>query len=242
MTNRSTDTSLRGAALAAGFGLLLMTICAVFAEFFVFQKLIVPGNAATTAQNITAGETLFRAGVGAFLIVILCDVVVAWALYVYLKPANPILSLLAGWLRLVYAVMFGVALANTLGVLRLLHGAPDVTALEPAQMHARVMLLLNAFRDGWAVGFVFFGFHLGVVGYLAFTSGYIPRGLGVLLMIAGAGYLIDNFGKSVVPAFDVSVSAVTGWGELLFMFWLLSKGVSAQPPQGLPIGNRWLER
>jgi hypothetical protein len=225
MTDRIADISLRKAAIVAGFGLLIMTIVYIFADSFVFQKLIVPGDAATTSNNIMANEILFRSGICSFLIVIVCDVVVAWALYVFLKPVNKSLSLLAGWFRLVYSTIFGIALVNYFSIFQLLSGSDYLTVIEPTQLHAQVMLSINAFSDGWAIGFVFFGLHLALLGYLAFKSGYIPKILGVLLMVAGLSYLIDYFGKFLFPNFDVAISLVLGWGELIFMFWLLFKGV-----------------
>jgi hypothetical protein len=224
VTNRIADISLRKAALVAGWGLLIMTIFAVFAIYFVFQNLIVPGDATTTANNIMASEMLFRIGICSILIVLICDVVVAWALYVFLKQVNKNLSLLAAWLRLVYAAMLGIGLLNLVIVLILLSGANYLAVFETDQLHAQVLLFLNAFNDVWALGLIVFGFHLVTLGYLVFKSNYIPKVLGVLLILAGFSYLIDYFGKFLVPNFDVPISMVLGWGELIFMFWLLFKG------------------
>jgi hypothetical protein len=201
-----------------------MTIFYISADLFVFQKLIVPGDATTTANNIMASEILFRTGICSFLIVIVCDVVVAWALYVYLKPVNKSLSLLAAWFRLVYSTIFGIALVNYFSIFQLLNGADYLIVIEPTHLYAQVMLSINAFSDGWAIGFVFFGLHLALLGYLAFKSDYIPRIYGVLLMVAGLSYLIDYFGNFLFPNLDAAISMVLGWGELLFMFWLLFKG------------------
>jgi hypothetical protein len=224
MTNRIADISLRKAAIVAGFGLLIMGILAPFANFFVLPSLIVPGDAATTANNIMANELLFRIGICSFIIVIILDVVVAWALYVLLKPVNKSLSLLMAWFRLVYATIFGVALANLFSVLLLLSGADYLTVFETDQLHAQVMLSLNAFNDVWAFGLVVFGLHLFVLGYLVFKSGYIPRILGILLIIAGLGYLIDSFAIFLLPNYEATIGLVTFIGELLFMLWLLLKG------------------
>jgi hypothetical protein len=224
MTNSIADTSQRQAAIVAGCGLLIMLLFYLFADVFVFQKLIVPGDATATANNIMASETLFRAAICSILIVLFCDVVVAWALYVLLKQVNKSLSLLMAWLRLVYAAMLGIALLNLVIVAILLSGANYLAVFETDQLHAHVLLFLNAFNDVWALGLIVFGFHLFILGYLAFTSDYIPRILGILLIVAGVGYLIEYFGKSLFPGFDVPISVVTGWGELLFMFWLLWKG------------------
>lgn len=224
MTNRIADISLRKAAIVAGFGLLIMIIPAIFANFFVLASLIVPGDAATTANNIMANELLFRTAICSFIIVIILDLVVAWALYVFLKQVNKSLSLLAAWFRLVYATIFGISLLNLFFVLQLLSGADYLTVFETAQLHAQVMLFLNAFDYGWHIGFVFFGLHLFVLGYLVFKSGYIPRILGVLLIIASLGYLIDSFGKFLLPNYDATISLFTFIGELIFPFWLLLKG------------------
>ncbi|MEA3439715.1 MAG: DUF4386 domain-containing protein [Chloroflexota bacterium] len=231
MTNRFADITQRNAAITAGLGLLLMTIFAIFANFFVLESFIVPGSAAETANNIMANDGLFRVGICSLIIVAILDVLVAWALYVFLKPVNKSLSLLAAWFRLVYATIFAAALNNLVSVLHLLSGADYLTAFEPNQLHAQVMLSLNAFFYGWAIAGVFFGLHLFVLGYLVFKSGYIPRIVGVLLIIASLGYLIDDFGKILLPNFDVTIAMFTFIGELIFMLWLLFKGVKVQRTQ-----------
>lgn len=228
MTNHITNVSQRKAAIIAGLGLLIMTILAIFANFFVFENLIVQGDVTTTANNIMANKMLFRTGICSFLIVIVCDIVVAWALYIFLKPINKSLSLLTAWFRLVYSAIFGIALVNHFSVLQLLSGADYLTVFETSQLHAQVMLSLNAFSDGWNIGIIFFGLHLALLGYLIFKSGYIPKILGkilgVLLIIAGLGYLIDSFMIFLLPNHKITIAMFTFIGELLFMFWLLFKG------------------
>jgi len=225
MTNRSTDISLRQAAIVAGIGLLLMDILAPFAEFSVRQSLIVPGDAATTAQNIMANELLFRIASYIYLIVAILDVVVAWALYVFLKPVNKSLSLLTAWFRVVYAAILAIVLLNFVMALQLLSGADDLTVFETGQLHAQMMLFLNAFDYGWNIGLAIFGLHLLTLGYLFYKlSGYIPKILGVLLIIASFGYLIDSSGKLLSPSYDANIALFTFIGELLLIFWLLIKG------------------
>src|SRR5687767_5992247 len=82
------DVAPRLAGRVAGWGILAMALLAPFAEFYVRQRLVVPTDPAATATDITAHETLFRLGIVAFLVVIILDVVVAWALYVLLKPVS----------------------------------------------------------------------------------------------------------------------------------------------------------
>ena len=227
MTNRIADISLRKAAIVAGFGLLIMMILALFANYFVLESLIVPGDAATTANNIMADESLFRIGICSFIIVIILDVGVAWALYVFLKPVNKSLSLLAAWFRLVYAIIFGIALANLFSVLLLLSGTDYLTVFETDQLHAQVMLFINAFSYGGNIAYVFLSLHLFTLGYLLFKSGYsgyIPGILGILLIIAAFGYLIDNFGELLLPNYDANIAMFTFIGEVILMLWLLWRG------------------
>ena len=95
-----------------------MAIAAPLAEFFVNPLLNVPGTASETFKKLVANEATFRAGIGCYLIIFLGDVVAAWALYVFLKPVNQSLSLLAALFRLIYTVMGLVALLNLVNALR----------------------------------------------------------------------------------------------------------------------------
>jgi hypothetical protein len=239
MTDRIADMSLRQAAVVAGIGLLIITILAPFADFFVRQSLIVPGDAAATANKIMASESLFRIAISSYLIVAILDVVVAWALYVLLKPVNKSLSLLAAWLRVVYAAILGITLLNLVIALRLLDGADFMRVFETDQLYAQAMLFLNAFSDGWEMGLAIFGIHLLVLGYLAFKSGYIPKILGVLLIIASIGYLLDSFGRLLFPNYDVTIAVFTFFGEVLLIFWLLFKGakIPELKSRNLPSNN-----
>jgi hypothetical protein len=224
-TSRGGAMSLRSAALVAGLGLLVMAVLAAFSNFNVLQNIVVPGDAAKTAANIIASAGLFRIAICCFLIVAVLDVVVAWALYLLLKPANRDLSLLAAWFRVVYAAIFALALTNLLTVLQLLTGADYLKVLGANQLYAQVMLSLGAFRSGWDIGLVFFGLHLLVLGYLVFTSGYSPKWLGIFVIVAGLGYLVDSFGKILLPSYNLTIASFTFVGEVLLMFWLLWKGI-----------------
>ncbi len=230
MTDSTNKTLLRTAALIAGLAILTMAIAAPFAELFVYPELVVPHNAAETAANIIANERLFVSGIFGYLITFVCDVVAAWALYVLLKPVNDHLSLLTGWFRLVYAVIAFVALLHLVTVLQLLTTADYLAVFDPDQLYAQVRLSLGAFRNSWSFGLLFFGIHLGLLGYLAFRSKYIPRLLGLLLIISGLGYLITTLGPFWFPNVNLHVARYTFFGELIFMLWLLIKGSRIKEP------------
>jgi hypothetical protein len=224
MKNNLTEISLGKAAIIAGFSLLLMTIFAVLAEFFVRQGLIVPGDAIATVSNIMANDLFFRFDILSFIIVVILDVIVSWALYIVFKPVNKSVSLLAAWFRLVYSALFGVAVVHLLNVLPLVSGSEYLKVFEPGQLAAQVMLSLRAFDLVWNTGLIFFGIHLILIGYLTFKSGYIPKILGVLLVIAGLGYATDSIILFLVPGYEPVISLVTFIGEALLMVWLLIKG------------------
>lgn len=226
-TKVTKGSSQRTAALVAGVGLVLMLFFAMFGTFFVLDSLVIPGDVATTAENIVNNQQLFRMGIASIIIVIILDVIVAWGLYVFLRPVNWSLSLLGGWFRLVYSAIFFVALINLVNALGLLTDADSSTLFAADQIPSQVMLSLNAFYAGWDAGLVIFGLHLVIVGYLVFTSGNMPRVLGLLVIIAGLGYTIDTFSALLLPGFGVTLSMFTFIGEVLLGFWLLIKGVRA---------------
>ena len=146
-TTTTIDESKRTAARVAGFAYLLSLTTEVVSEFRIKPHLIVAGNAAETARNILAHESLFRLGIACDLIYALGTVVLLTALYVILKPVNRNLALLATFWRLVYAVMWVVIALNSFTALRLLSGAEYVSAFGAEQLQALARLHLSGFRN-----------------------------------------------------------------------------------------------
>ena len=230
MTNLIADISQRQAARVAGFGWLLIIITGIFAEFFIRMELIVEGDAAATANNIMDSESLFKISIALDLIMLTVDVMVGLALYVLLKPVNKSLALLATFFRFAMAIILVINLLNLVFVLQLLSGAGYLTVFGTDQLHALVLLFLNAHGHGYDIGLVFFGLHLFVLGYLVFKSGYLPRILGFLLIFASFGYLIDSFANlflsndeaiiSLIAIFLIMIAVVA---ELSLSLWLIFK-------------------
>lgn len=225
--------SLKKIARVTGVLYLIIIVCAGFSEGYVRSTLIVPGDATATANNIVASEWLFRVGFVSDLIAFLSDLVVSVLLYVLLKPVSKTLSLVAAFLRLLaHPAIASINLLNHFAALLLLSGADYLTAFEPEQLHALVLLFLNAHHYGYLIGGAFFGLHCLILGYLLFKSDFFPRMLGVLLIVASFGYLIESFGNFLFPNYEallvwvVAVPAVIA--ELSLCLWLLIKGVSVQ--------------
>ena len=230
MDRPTADISPRGVALIAGIGLLFMAILAPFAHFGVLEALVVRTDPSATVSNLTDSEGLFRVAIAAFLVVTMFDFVVAWALYVLLRPVNRGAALLVGWLRLAAAAAFLPALANLFDVAQLLSGPAGAT-LQAGQLEAQVMSSIASFGNGWDIMLAIFGLHLLGLGYLLFRSADFPRFLGVLVAIAGVGYLADTFARILVPNFDFTFSLITFVGEpllILWLFWRASRGFRSE--------------
>jgi Domain of unknown function (DUF4386) len=204
--------SFRTASLVAGVALAVMAVVAGLSTFGAVEALITPGDAVATARDIAAAEPVFRLGIAGLLLVVVLDVVVAAGLYVVLAPVSQTGSLLAAWLRVAYAAVFGIAIGQLVLALGRLE-APD------AALH-----LIEAFDTLWQIGLILFGTHLLLVGGLTYRSGYLPKILGALLAIAGLGYLVDGLGTVLVAGYVPGVAQVTFVGEVVLIFWLLIKG------------------
>ncbi len=202
----SEGLTLRQAALIAGIGYLMPV---AFAEFSIWPKLVIPGNIEQTVQNITAHGGLFVAAILCYLITLIEDVVIAWALYVLLVPVNRSLSLLTAWFRY----------------------TPDyLTTFGSGPLHAQVRLLLNSFRYDWNMGLVLFGIHLVLLGYLIYRSGYIPWVVGILLVLDGLGTIIGMLQPYLYPNAHLGFIFSFSFVELLLPAWLLLRGWKIQEP------------
>jgi hypothetical protein len=203
-----------------------MSAFAGFGKFVALDGLVTPGDATQTAQDILASQGLFRLGIASLILVIALDVVIACALYRVFSPVNKGLSILAAAMRLVYAGVFMVAIAELPGVLRLLTDEGSRAVFGADQINAQASVGLAAFTDSWYVGQFLFGLHLLIEGYLAYRSGYVPRVLGVLLAIAGLGYATDCLGAVLSQGSWTAVSSFTFLGEFLLALWLVIRSGS----------------
>jgi hypothetical protein len=137
---------------------------------------------------------------------------------------NEQLSLLAAVFRWVYTVIALIALLNLVTVFRILNTSDYSTVFRPNGLNVQIMYLLKTFKSSWYFGLIFFGIHLGLLGYLVIKSVYIPAFLGVLLIITGFGYLLTTLRPYLFQAINVDFAKYTFYGELVFMLWLLIKG------------------
>ena len=211
-------------------GALYLAIAVVMGISFTAAttNLIVPGDATATASQIIASESLFRIGAVGDAVTFLTEIVLVVLLYILFKPVSKTLSLVAAFSRLAMTVMQGMNLLNKFTALQFINGAESLTVFGSDQLNALALQSLRAYEFGALIWGTFFSLHLFVLAILLFKSGYFPRFLGLLFVIASLGYLIDSFGHFLLPKYTEIYTWIV-WAtvpaELVFAFWLLIKGV-----------------
>ncbi|PFE03092.1 DUF4386 domain-containing protein [Bacillus cereus] len=221
----------RKSALVAGILLIIMALAAFFSYGFAHGSLVVQGDASATFNNIKSSNMLFKAEIFGWVIILITDIMIAWAFYMFLKPINKNLSLLGAWFRLIYATILGIAILNLIFVLLLSKSTDYLSLFKMDQLQAHMMLFLEAFESIWSIGLIIFGGHLMIVGYLVFKSDRIPKIISALLLLASIGYIVINLFNTTLSQYDAVISNLKIVfnvpmivGELGFGIWLLFRG------------------
>ena len=229
MTERIAEASPGLKARIAG-GLWLIVIAAASFALGTVSMLIVRNDAAATANNILANESLFRLSFVADLVAVLCYVGVTVLLYELLKPVSRSLSLLAAFFGLGGVAFGGPTLLSRLAPLVLLQGDQYLSVFTTSQLQAMTLTSFKLHGFALWVSLVLFGVQCFIVGYLIVRSTFLPRILGVLLAIGGAGYVIGSFANFLSPSFGAALShfvLLAGLvGEGSVTLWLLVRGVN----------------
>lgn len=223
MTNLIADLSQRKVARIAGL-LYSLSFLSAFTQLFVRTSLIVPGDATTTANNIMANEMLYRVGFVFDIINFTGFLLLPLTLYLLLKTVNKSIALLMVIFVLASVPIIMLNMINHLAALLILNGGDYLTVFTSDQLNALVLLFLNMHEIGYSIGTIFFGLWLLPLGYLVFKSDYFPKILGVLLVISCFGYLLDLSALYLLD-FKLGIGLFTAIGEMIFILWLLVKGV-----------------
>lgn len=222
--------STRQVAIAAGGLYLAVAVFGIVAFGVAPQLTIVPGDAVATAVKISENQGMFRLGMVAESLVVLTEVAITSLLYVFFKPVNATLSLMAAVARLGMTVVQAINIIFKFAVLALVGGAGYLAAFEPGQLQALTQTALNLHAYGMDIWQLLFGMHLILLGYLALVSGFVPKWLGWSLMVGSLGYLgtgyshmlgIDNGAVSIAIGGFLAIASV---GEIAFGVWLLVWG------------------
>ncbi|MDF1524049.1 MAG: DUF4386 domain-containing protein [Trueperaceae bacterium] len=227
MTKPFRTLSIAATARLAGVCYLILAICGAFAEFGVRQRLIVPGEAAATAQKLLDNAGLFRLGIVAELLGQVVFVFLVLALFDLFKVVHRRRAVLMVVLVLLAVGLTALNLVKQGAALFVLDGGAWTAAFEPAQREALASLFLDLHGFGYGVvALVFFGLRLLPLGALIVRSGFVPEVAGWLVALAGVGYLVDVLIATLAPNVGFVLSEFTFVGELLLMGWLLAKGVN----------------
>ena len=216
----------------AGFVYLLL-LAAPVRLIYIPSKLFVTGNATATASNIAAHESLFRLGIVSDLFTGTMAIFVVLALYRLLKGVDQLHAVLMVILGgLMVTPIYFLNVLNDAAALMLVRGADFLSVFGKPQRDALAMLFLRLHHHGVLANEIFWGLWLFPLGVLVFRSRFLPRFLGVWLIVNGFAYLILSFTGLLLPRYEDMVSNVAfpaQLGELAFMLWLVIKGANPQP-------------
>ena len=201
MKNFITDLSSSKAAMLVGIAFITSLFIVSLVDDFLLANFVVPGDTAALARDIESDGRLFGFAVVGYLLVLALDAIIGLALYVVLKPANKNLALLTSVLRLLYAGTL------VFGIFALAFQIIDVYG------YASIKLL----------GYLFFALHIFVLGYSIFKSEYIPKALGLLLMLASFTYIVFFVDLHLPPALGIMIMLTMAIAELSLSIWLLVK-------------------
>jgi uncharacterized protein DUF4386 len=225
--------STKKMARAAGLLYLFMAITGAFGVLYIPSTLIVPANAAATATNILGSEMLFRVGIVSELVAAVLFIFLVVLLYRLFSAVNRTHASLMVILALVSVAIAFLIVLNEIAALALFRGADFLSVLDKPQRDAMAMLFLDLHRYGFVINGIFWGLWLFPFGILVMRSGFLPRILGVLLIIACFSYLAGSLTGLLLPGYASVVGRITtipeGIGELSIMFWLLIAGAKDQP-------------
>jgi hypothetical protein len=231
MTARTVETSPQLFARTGGALYLILIVLGGWLQI-VMGKVIVSGDAEATAANLAAMERMWRWGIASECFALVCVTALAMIYFVLLRPVSREINLLATCLRLVGIAIEATATLSLVGALFPLGSAAYLRAFTPEQLHAMAYLAIKSHGNGYALALLFFGFTFLFHGYLIAKSGYLPKALGVLIQIAGAGYLTNSFALYLAPGFQArifpAILVPAFVAEVSLCLWLLLKGINVE--------------
>lgn len=213
-------------ARAAGILFLISLLAGGFGEFYAPNALIVSGNALATANNVREHAMLLRAGYAAYLVEAICDMTLVWMFYILLQPVHKPLALLAAFFGILSTATFAGTELFYFAPSFILGGAGYLSSFSPAQLDSLALLSFKFYGVGAGIFMAFYGIAWTLRGYLIYRSGYFPRTLGALALIAGAGFILHNFLLVLAPSFRSDfLLAPMFLAALSLAGWLIVKGV-----------------
>lgn len=231
----STVFSNKKLARIAGLLYLGVVLTGIFTLMYVPSKLIVSDNASLTYRNIVSSEPLFRLGIISGLLCYTFFLFLPIVLYKLLNPVSENYAKLMVLLAVMSVPIFFLNVQNEFTILSLINTENNQFGFSAEQIQSQVMLYLDQYNNGMRIVHIFSGFWLFPFGYLVFKSGFLPKFLGVLLMLGCFGYLINFAGHTLFPDYSkigISsyISLPASFGEIGTCLWLLIMGAKDKSP------------
>jgi hypothetical protein len=227
MSARTDGISPQRYARMAGVAYLLGSLTSVYGQMIVLGTLVVADSPSVTAANILSQESLFRLGFAASLMTVPLHLVWAALFQRLFEPVNRSVSLLASFVMLVACAMWALSSLFHLAPLLVLKAEKTANAFAPEQLQALALVLTKLNAQAYDMGLVFFGFWCVLIGYLVVRSTFLPRIIGMLVVLAGVGYLTLLWRPLAHYLYPYNL-ALAGPGEISLMLWLLVKGVDVR--------------
>jgi hypothetical protein len=226
----ATEFSNKKVARIAGLLYLGVVITGIFTLMYVPNKLIVSNNSLLTYKNIISSQQLFRLGIIGGILCYTFFLFLPLALYKLFKPVNEYYALIMVLLALLSVPIFFLNVQNEFTVLSLINNTNNRFALSEEQLQSQIILHLVQYDNGMRIVHIFSGLWLFPFGFLVFKSDFLPKILGVLLMLGCFGYLINFLGSTLFSNYSkYSISSYimlpASIGEIGTCLWLLIKGV-----------------
>ena len=238
------ETPVKTYTRAAGIFLILTMLGGWFGEVQIPSRFLA-GDAAATAAQLRDHSGLFRLGFAAYLVEAFSDLVLAWLFYVLLRPVHRDLALLSAFFGIVSMALFAVTKMFYFSAPVFLRGNSYLTAFSPEQLEALAKVVLGLYGGLSGLFMLFYGTAWIIRGYLTFRSTYLPRALGLLMVVAGTGFFAKNITKLLAPAYSSELLLAPMFLNVLVLaLWMLFKGVdrdkwdravaAGSRPAGLP--------
>ena len=221
--------SARDYARWGGILLVISLLAGGFGEGYMPSKLIVSADPSATLRNISDSIFLYRASFAAYLVEAVCDVALALVFYVLLKPVSRNVALLSAFLGLVSTAAFAFAELFYFAPSLLVSGTSALSHWPSAQQELFTQAAMRCYGFGGTIFMVFYGVASLLRGALIVRSGYLPRLLGVLLMLGGLGFVSESLVAVLMPSLDSGFYALPMFIAMLALaVWLLTKGIDPE--------------
>lgn len=224
------QNNVKNIVLITGLAYALVFAISIIGNGFFLEKVLEKGNWLLTYQNIVEHPLVFRIGISSWFLVIICDVLVAWGVYILFRSTHRELALLAAWMRIIFSSIYSIGFLQLFRLSTLIHDNEFIASFGQAELVTQTMLSMKTYDSYVNLSFLFFGIHIGILAYLILRSKLISNLIGYALAIACIGYTINSFGSFLSTDFAnnqylfivfVAVPAIIS--ELSLTIYLIAK-------------------